>query len=141
MSSIFDRLIKLYNTNGTITQEDVEKEGMIYINRGTFILVIPPSNTDEHGDYLAISIKGHDCYSSNLKSTHKYRIVKGAGKFIVDGEEKIVKEGDLVEIPPQTKFTYMGKMLLTFEMIPDFKEENDIRFEDVKYVEYDEMEI
>ena len=37
-----------------------------------------------------------------------------------------VKEGDVIEAPARTEFTYSGKMQLILIMTPDFKAENDV---------------
>ena len=120
----FDRLIEMCKQGIPLTQENVG-EGMIFVDRGTFQLIIPTDNTEEHGDFFVYSIKGHDCVSYNSESTHIYRIVEGTGKFIIDDEVFEVKTGDTVVINPNKVFTYVGNMIMTFEMIPNFKQEND----------------
>ena len=134
--SKFDRLIEMCE-NGVALNEANVGDDMIFINRGSFQLIIPKEgNTDDHGDFFVYSINGHDCYSYNSESTHVYRIIDGNGIFIIDNETIDVKPGDVVTIEPNKVFTYMGNMILTFEMMPNFKDEND-HF--VEKVEYDQM--
>ena len=132
MNDKFTKLIELCKNNIPLTQENVG-EGMFLVYRGSFQLVIPNNNTDEHGDFFVYSIEGHDCYSKNIESKHTYHIIDGSGKFIVNGEEKAVNPGDTVVIEPDTEFTYQGNMILTFEMEPNFKEENEVKGETIDY--------
>ena len=119
--------------NGTaITKENVG-DGMFLVDRGTFQLVIPSDNTDSHGNFFVYSIKGHDCYSYNSESTHIYHIIDGNGKFIIDEETIEVTSGDTIIIEPNKVFTYEGNMIITFEMTPNFKEENDHFVKTVNY--------
>lgn len=132
----FDKLIKMCQ-DGIALNENNVGDDMIFINRGSFQLIIPKEgNTDDHGDFFVYSINGHDCYSYNSESTHKYHVINGYGKFIIDNETIEVKPGDVITIEPNKVFTYMGNMILTFEMMPNFKEEND-HF--VKKIEYDSV--
>jgi len=131
-----EKFIHLINTckNGiALTNENIG-DGMFLVDRGTFQLVIPSDNTDSYGNFFVYSIKGHDCYSYNSESTHIYHIIDGMGKFIIDGETIEVRSGDEIIIEPNKVFTYFGNMIITFEMTPNFKQEND-HF--VKKVDYD----
>ena len=132
----FDSLINLCKNGIPLTNENVG-DNMLLIDRDTFQLVIPDSNTDEYGEYFVNSIKGHDCYSYNSESKHIYHIIDGEGKFVIDNKSVSVYPGDTITIETNEVFTYMGKMIMTFEMIPNFKEENN-HF--VSKVEYDEEE-
>ena len=120
----FEKLINMCKNGETLTSENVG-EGMFLVDRGTFQLVIPSDNTDEHGDFFVYSTKGHDCYSYNSVSTHTYHVVGGEGTFIIDDQSTEVKEGDTIVIQPNRVFTYTGNMILTFSMEPNFREEND----------------
>ena len=133
MKEKFTKLINMCKNGIALTSDNVG-DGMFLVDRDTFQLVIPSDNTDEHGDFFVYSIKGHDCYSYNSESTHIYHIIDGTGKFIIGDEEIEVTAGDTITIEPNKTFTYMGKMIITFEMTPNFKEEND-HF--VKKVDYD----
>ena len=133
MENKFKNLIDMCKEGVAITNENVGEE-MILVDRGSFQLVIPSDNTESHGDFFVYSIDGHDCYSYNSESTHIYHIIDGTGKFIIDDRTIDVKKGDTIVIEPNKVFTYMGNMIITFEMTPNFKEEND-HF--VKKVDYD----
>ena len=133
MKDKFTKLIDMCKNGVELTKDNVG-EGMFLVDRGTFQLVIPSDNTDDHGDFFVYSTKGHDCYSYNSESTHIYHVVEGNGNFIIDDEVIEVKAGDTITIEPNKVFTYEGNMIITFEMIPNFKEEND-HF--VKKVDYD----
>lgn len=129
----YDRLFDMCKKSIPLTQENVGN-GMTIVDRGTFQLIIPSDNTDEHGNFFINSIKGHDCYSYDSKSTHVYRVLDGEGEFIIENKSFFVKTGDVITIQPNTIFAYKGKMLLILEMTPNFKEENN-HF--VKKVNYD----
>lgn len=129
----FERLIEMYNNGETFSNENVG-ENMILVNRDGFDLVIPKDNKDDHGYFLVNSIQGHDCYSYNSESTHIYHILDGEGYFIIDDQRFKVKAGDSITIEPNQVFYYCGKMLMSFEMTPNFKDEND---HIVKAVTYD----
>lgn len=133
MKEKFTKLIDMCKNGVALTNDNVG-DGMFLVDRETFQLVIPSDNTDIHGYFFVYSIKGHDCYSYNSESTHIYHIIDGTGKFIIDDKEIEVKSGDTITIEPNKVFTYEGNMIITFEMTPNFKEEND-HF--VKKVDYD----
>ena len=129
----FDKLIELCKQNIPLSQEIVGDD-MIFIDRGSFQLIIPKDgNTDEHGDFFVCSKEGHDCLSKNIESTHVYNVIDGEGTFIVDGKDINVNQGSSIVIPPNTPFTYKGKMIMTFTMEPNFKEENDVFIEKITY--------
>ena len=132
MENKFKNLIDMCKEGVAITNENVGEE-MILVDRGSFQLVIPSDNTESHGDFFVYSIDGHDCYSYNSESTHIYHIIDGTGKFIIDDRTIDVKKGDTIVIEPNKVFTYMGNMIITFEMTPNFKEENDHFVNPVNY--------
>lgn len=132
MESKFEKLIRLCEKGILLTQENVGP-GMVLVDRGSFQLVIPSDNTDEHGYFFVNSIKGHDCYSYNSKSTHIYHIINGTGKFSIDDEIIDVYPDDVITIEPNKVFTYEGNMIIEFEMLPNFQVENDHFVKDVDY--------
>lgn len=132
MNYKFSNIIKMCKNGIPLTNDNIGNE-LFLVDRGTFQLIIPNDNTDNHGDFFVNSIKGHDCYSYNSESTHIYHIIEGNGKFIIDDKIVEVKEGDTITIEPNQVFTYIGNMLLSFEMIPNFKEENDHFVRKVNY--------
>ena len=51
----------------------------------------------------------HENYCSYAR-TFVYYIVDGKGQYKINNDLVDVEKGDLIEIPPNTKFTYKGKM-------------------------------
>ena len=71
-------------------------------------------------------IKGHDYYHTNVYSSHIYYIIEGDGKFRIKEETIEVKKGDLIEIPANTEFVFVGKMKLLLIMAPGFRPQDGI---------------
>ena len=111
--------------NGVELNSNNVGDGMILVDRGSFQLIIPSDNTDNHGDFFINSIKGHDCFSYNSESTHIYHIIDGTGNFIIDDETIEVKPGETITIEPNKVFAYKGNMIMILEMTPNYKDEND----------------
>lgn len=91
------------------------------MNGYSFIL----NNKDISIDMIE-SYKGHEKYCTNKASSHIYYILEGNGRFKINGEIYDVESGDLVEIPKNTEFVYIGKMKLLLIMNPAFDEKNHI---------------
>ena len=70
--------------------------------------------------------KGHGKYCTNKVSSHIYYVLEGNGKFKINGELYDVKMGDIIEIPKNTEFIYIGKMKLLLIMSPAFQANNNI---------------
>ncbi len=70
--------------------------------------------------------KGHDKYCTNKESTHIYYVLDGKGKFKINNELFNVEKGDLIEIPKNTEFIFIGKMKLLLIMTPPFLADNNI---------------
>ena len=70
--------------------------------------------------------KGHEKYCTNTVSSHIYYVIEGNGKFKINEEIYLVKEGDIIEIPPNTEFVFAGKMKLLLIMNPSFDIKNNI---------------
>lgn len=51
-------------------------------------------------------------FDFNLKSDLAYFVLEGEGKFLVGEEEFVVKKGDLVFIPKNTKYKDCGELML-----------------------------
>ena len=131
---MFEKIIKMYKQGQEVSQANLD-ENMILVNKNGFDLIIPKNNQDNHGYFLVNSVQGHDCYSYNSESTHIYHVLDGSGEFVVDGETLLVKTGDTITIKPNQVFYYKGKMLMVFEMLPNFKEENNHVVKEVNYFE------
>ena len=74
--------------------------------------------------------KGHDKYCTNTKITHIYYVISGKGKFKINNDIYEVEKGNIIEIPPSTKFIFAGKMELLLIMNPPFTYEGEIVGED-----------
>ena len=59
--------------------------------------------------------------ASNIQPQFISYVVEGEGKFIIHDEEYKVKKGDIIEIPKNTEFTYVGKMKLLFISAPAYE--------------------
>lgn len=70
--------------------------------------------------------KGHEKYAMNTESYSIYYVVEGRGTFKIDEELYDVERGDIVEIPPKTKFVFKGEMKLLLIMNPPFDIKNDV---------------
>lgn len=70
--------------------------------------------------------KGHEKYCTNKVSSHIYYVLDGNGKFKINGELYNVEIGDIIEIPKNTEFVYIGKMKLLLIMSPAFQANNNI---------------
>lgn len=70
--------------------------------------------------------KGHEKYCTNKRSTHIFYVLQGSGKFKINDEIYDVETGDLIEIPKNTEFVYVGKMKLLLLMSPAFNKEDSI---------------
>ena len=69
--------------------------------------------------------KGHDVFMISRKITRTYYVLSGVGQFIIDGQNYPVKEGVLVEVPPQIEYCYSGKMTLIAISRPRWFKDND----------------
>lgn len=74
--------------------------------------------------------KGHDKYCTNKKSTHIYYVISGKGKFKIKDKIYEVEKGNIIEIPPNTKFIFTGKMKMLLIMNPKFNRDDEIKGED-----------
>lgn len=87
-------------------------------------------NVDLNNENISITYenvyKGHDKYCTNTKITHIYYVISGEGKFKIKDEIYEVKKGNIIEIPPSTKFVFAGEMELLLIMNPQFTREGEI---------------
>ena len=74
----------------------------------------------ELGMYYVNCLKGHDYYGIEKHSNKIYYILEGNGKFSLNDEIFDIKQGDLIEININTKYTYAGNMKMLMVMQPDF---------------------
>jgi len=81
-----------------------------------------PLDAAHYEFYFVDSSKGHDDFVVAEQITHTYYILEGTGRFDVGGECIPVSPGSVLEIPPQTEFSYSGTMKLLLLMSPPFAE-------------------
>lgn len=62
----------------------------------------------------------------NVNERRIYFILKGKGKFIVNGEEHDVAKSDLVFIPKNTPYNIEGNMKYFLVCSPEFNPANDV---------------
>lgn len=70
--------------------------------------------------------KGHEKYCTNKESTHIYYVISGKGKFKINDNIYEVEEGNIIEIPKNTKFIFAGEMKLLLIMNPAFNPKDEI---------------
>jgi mannose-6-phosphate isomerase-like protein (cupin superfamily) len=81
---------------------------------------------DNPSDVLHVSVdEEHKREFSNSESHFIYYVIKGKGKFWVDGEEIRVKPTDIVHIKPESKIYYRGDMEMILVTTPPYNQSND----------------
>jgi mannose-6-phosphate isomerase-like protein (cupin superfamily) len=60
--------------------------------------------------------------------TEYYYVLKGGGEIVLDGEQRVIAEGDLVLIPPGVRHTSYGQMDVLIIGVPAL-EATDIYFD------------
>jgi len=76
-----------------------------------------------------IVVTGRHGKIKNTKSDRLYFVIEGGGQFIIKDEPEKVREGDVVIIPKNTPFDYIGKMKLLLVDSPAFDPEADVKME------------
>lgn len=69
-------------------------------------------------DRLTVSLIQHE-------SEFNYYVLKGAGYFVFNEEKQTVKEGDLVVIPPGTKYSFGGEIKMLLINTPHWSQEQE----------------
>jgi mannose-6-phosphate isomerase-like protein (cupin superfamily) len=59
------------------------------------------------------------------ESEFNYYIIKGDGYFVINEDRSAVKTGDLVVIPPGTKYTFGGKLKMLLINTPHWSKEQE----------------
>jgi len=107
------------------------KEAAVQKSKHGIDLVIYPTDTEGSG-LAIINVKGgHWQEFYDKKSTFIYYVIKGEGKFFLDGKETPVKATDVLSIPPKTKIFYYGNMELVLVTTPPWQAANEVR---VRYI-------
>lgn len=64
------------------------------------------------------------------ESEFDYYILEGEGYFILNDEKQVTSKGDLVVIPPGTKYTFGGKLKMLLISTPHWNAEQQRTFYD-----------
>jgi mannose-6-phosphate isomerase-like protein (cupin superfamily) len=75
---------------------------------------------------LAETETGHNQEFYNKKSSCNYLVIDGAGSFFLDDEEVPVQRGDFVQVFPNTRIYYKGKMKLVLITTPPWQPEDEV---------------
>ena len=84
----------------------------------------PTSNKELEVNFVDVT-EGHDNYIVSKKCSLTYYILEGTGNFEIDGRMEDISEGSLIEVLPNTEFTYSGKMKLLLMVTPPWFEGNE----------------
>jgi len=88
--------------------------------------IFPSSRTpSESGFVLIETSKGHETSIIEHKCNFVYYVLEGNGHFFVEDKKHDCKTGDLITIPPGTKFTYRGKLKMLLVTTPPFYPEQE----------------
>jgi len=69
--------------------------------------------------------KGHATTIIEHKCDFIYYVLEGSGHFEIDGQRESCVEGDLVVIPADSKFRYVGKLKMLLITTPAFFPEQE----------------
>lgn len=67
---------------------------------------------------LTVSLVQHE-------SEFNYYVLEGNGYFIINDEEQAVAQGDLIVLPPNTKYTFGGKLKMLLINTPHYSPEQE----------------
>lgn len=104
----------------------------MYINsRQTNTKKIGPMNIKEYKitpqfSGALIEIDGAHGKVKCLKEDRIYYIAEGSGNFFVGDENFSVKKDDVVFVPMNTVYNFVGKMKIFLVCSPEYKEEDDV---------------
>jgi len=72
----------------------------------------------ECDDKLTVSLIQNDC-------EFDYYILEGEGYFVFNDEKQKVKQGDLVVVPPGTKYSFGGKLKMLLINTPHWSQDQE----------------
>lgn len=81
------------------------------------------SSTTQH-----LIVECHDklrVFNTEQEVEFNYYVIEGEGHFIFNGQEEKVAKGDLIVIPPGTKFTFGGKLKMLLINTPRWTAEQE----------------
>ena len=76
-----------------------------------------------------IEINGTHGKIKNSLSDRIYYILDGTGKFVIDGKIISVEKTDVIIVPKNTPYDYMGKMKLFLVDCPAYDEKTEVKLE------------
>lgn len=76
--------------------------------------------------YYIESEKGHDTFMVSMKITRTYYVLSGEGYFTIDNAQYNIREGMLIEVPPNVEYTYSGRMKLIAFARPRWTPSSDV---------------
>ncbi|MGC9603204.1 MAG: cupin [Minisyncoccia bacterium] len=76
--------------------------------------------------------KGHLEEFYHKKSTYLYYVLKGKGKFYLNGKGFAVRVNDIVVAPPRTKIYFLGKMELLLITVPAWQSKHEVHVRNIK---------
>lgn len=88
--------------------------------------IVNEENAGYCGKFLFIKDKQTCPYHHHMKKHETFFIVKGKVRMIIDGEEKILHQGDVLIMDPKQKhqFTGIGPALLLEVSMPSMRQDN-----------------
>ncbi|MBL1434358.1 cupin domain-containing protein [Candidatus Wolfebacteria bacterium] len=105
----------------------LEKAGDIKkIKKHGIDLEIYSDINDHCGVVLVSTEEGHNQEFYDKVSTFTYIVLEGNGTYVLADKEVHVSKGDLISIPPNTRFYYKGKMRLVLITTPAFQAGNEV---------------
>lgn len=73
--------------------------------------------------------KGKHPKMKSINSDRLYLVLKGEGKFFIDGKTISIKEKEIIIIPKNTIYSYQGNMECFLVHAPAFDRSKEIRYE------------
>ncbi len=84
----------------------------------------PLENSEVEVYYVDVT-QGHDTYIISKKCFHIYYVLEGKGTFDIGNCLTKTSKRDLIEVLPNTEYTYSGNMRLLLIMNPPWFEGNE----------------
>ena len=77
--------------------------------------------------------QGHFKEFCHTKSNFIYYIIEGSGTWIIEDEKHAVEAGDVVIVPPNTRFYYRGNLKQVCITAPSWQPEFEHHVRDIEY--------
>jgi mannose-6-phosphate isomerase-like protein (cupin superfamily) len=82
-------------------------------------------------NFVRVSVKEGHFEEFKNTSSFIYYLIEGSGVFVLNDEEVLVKQGDVVSVPPDTRIHYFGSMELVLIVSPPWAAENETHIRDI----------